>query len=443
MITRAVGGLLDASAARFAWLLGEPGFSLLGFRRRGEGESLTRARRLLVVRLDETGNVVLASPLLRELRRNLPTAWITLVVKPAVRNLVELCPHVDEVLTFDWSGGRHSRFIRRQWRTLRLAGGGLWPKHFDWALIPRRDVDHYHARLLAYFSGAAYRVGYSQDKALDSTPRIVRRTGTVLTHELWSPWAQHEVEHNLDVIRLLGGRVESLDLEAWLGEEDEAFAERYLASHQIRPDDQLIAVCPGAGSAKRMWPVGRFAELTAWLRVNCGSRVVVVGAPGEEPLGEHLRDSLGSGVINAAGRTTLRQAAALVKRSVLFVGNDTGPMHLAAAVGVPVVEISCHPANGSPAHPNSPRRFHPWQVPHAVIQPVAGRDDCVNGCRSEFAHCILGVSVEQVKGAVLALQARRTGTPQPGASRRGRTAATAQEAAGRAGARHATDHGSK
>ena len=76
---------------------------------------------------------------------------------------------------------------------------------------------------------------------------------------------------------------------------------------------------------------------------------------------------------------------------------------LAAATGVPVVEISCHPANGSAASANSPRRFGPWGVPHRVLQPESAQPPCVGECVADEAHCICGVTVEQVKEAITSL----------------------------------------
>jgi len=88
-------------------IFAEPFFWSLGRRRTGKEIDLSQVNRVLVVRLDEIGDVVMTTPFLRELRRRLPDAWITLVVKPAAYNLVELCPYVHEVRTYDWRGSRY------------------------------------------------------------------------------------------------------------------------------------------------------------------------------------------------------------------------------------------------------------------------------------------------------------------------------------------------
>src|SRR5512141_888224 len=117
---------------------------------------------MLVVRLDEIGDVVLMSAFLRELRRNASDASITLVVKPGTRELVERCPYVNEVLPFDWGASGRMATLRLRARAAAMARKELWPRRFDLALHPRWDADYYQASFLTYFSGAATRVGYSE-----------------------------------------------------------------------------------------------------------------------------------------------------------------------------------------------------------------------------------------------------------------------------------------
>ena len=131
--------------------------------------------------------------------------------------------------------------------------------------------------------------------------------------------------------------------------------------------------------------------------------MVVVGGPGDEGWGEELR-RIGDDVIDLTNRTTVRETAAVLARCSLFCGSDSGPMHLAAAVGVPIVEVSCHPVSGDDLHPNSPKRFGPWGVPNRVVQPETPMDDCVAGCRFKVPHCILNVRVESVIAAIESLR---------------------------------------
>lgn len=395
IVKRALGWLTSPQAAI---LFGEPFFYLTRMRQKNE-RAFHQVKRALVVRLDEIGDVVMTTPFLRELRRNLPDAWITLIVKPTVYNLVELCPYVNEVLTYDWNTPGRFWQLRRHGRALRLAWKHLWQHGYDLAILPRWDADHYHGTFLIYFSSASWRVGYSE-KVNALKKHINRGFDCLLTHPLNDSNLKHEVEHNLDVICYLGGYVQDDRLELWLSEEDETFAKRFLSKHEVKHDDLLIALAPGGGAPKRLWPVDRFAEVGSWLQNTYEAQLLVVGGPGEEPLGKELEQALGRAVVNAVGRTTLRQTAALLKCCRLFVGNDAGPMHMAAALGVPVVELSCHPRSGSPWSANSPLRFGPWGVDHVVLQPLTSRPPCVDECVADHPHCILEITVEQVKEAV-------------------------------------------
>jgi heptosyltransferase-2 len=215
---------------------------------------------VLVVRLDELGDLVLTVPFLRELRRNLPDASITLLVKPAAYNLMELCPYVDQLLTFDWTTDGRYPVITRHWRALQAARRALWSRPLDLAVVPRWDTDTYHAGFVAYFSGACWRLGYSENVNTDKK-RLNANFDRLFTHVLNGMALKHEVARNLDIIRSLGGTVQDDRLELWFSPEDIAFGEAHLAAHGLRSDDMLIAFGPGKRDRKRRWPLSRFIEL--------------------------------------------------------------------------------------------------------------------------------------------------------------------------------------
>jgi len=380
---------------------GELFFTLIGLRKKRRKIDLTQVKRVLVVRVDEIGDVVMTSPFLRELRQLIPQAHITLVVKPAVYNLVELCSYVDEVLTYDWqTGDPRTRNLRLHWRALKLFWKYYWKDRFDLAILPRWDADRHYATFVTYFSGAPSRVGYSEN-VNTLKQKLNHSLDLLLTHPINDPVQKHEVEHNLDVVRFLGGQIQDDKLELWTDERDETWANAFLIEKGIKKDDFLIALSPGTRQPRKEWPVDRFAELSAWLQQEYQAKILVLGAKEEESLGNKLVKRLGSFVINALGRTTLRQTTALLKRCQLFVGNDTGPMHLAGALGVPVVAVFCHPEGGSDSSSNSPARFGPWQSPCVIVQPKNSTLPCMEECSAEEPHCILGVTVEQVKNALI------------------------------------------
>jgi heptosyltransferase-2 len=334
------------------------------------------------------------------MRRNLPNAWITLVVKPETVNLVERCPYVNEVLSFNLQVAKRMRRYRLLWRAIRLVKQRILPRNFDLAILPRWDEDLYYGTFLTYLSGAPWRVGYSE-KVISHKQIHNQGFDRLLTEVLVSTDIKHEVLHNLDIIRNLGLMVYKLGLELWVSPADEKFAFKKLYPHNVLNFNELIiAMSPGVSHPKRQWPLKRFIDLSIWLRKKYQTRILVLGGPGDDLLGRTMSDALGACLVNLVGQTTLRQAGALLKHCHLFVGNDSGPMHLAAAAGIPVVEISAHPSNGSAQHSNSPHRFGPWGVPHRVLQPPIATSPCSDSCAAKIPHCILSVTVEQVQSAV-------------------------------------------
>ncbi|MCH8028471.1 MAG: glycosyltransferase family 9 protein, partial [Candidatus Dadabacteria bacterium] len=228
----------------------------------------------------------------------------------------------------------------------------------------------------------------------------------LLTHVLKDNSLKHEVERNLDVIRFLGGEINDDSLELWLDKDDEISAEQILREHGGIQKGSLIGLGIGAGAPRRIWPLGSFIELGKWLTKEYGAKVILIGSNKEKELGRFLKNELKDAVINTVGVTTLRQAAALLKRCDLFIGNDAGPMHMAVAVGTPVVELSCHPVSGSPFSANSPRRFSPWGVHSIILQPEIAVGPCLDHCIAHSPHCIKGIAIEQVKYAAADLLLR-------------------------------------
>lgn len=384
----------------------------LARRTRIPGAILPDVRSVLVIRLDQIGDVVLTSPFLRELRNGLPQAWIGLVTNPGAHNLVELCPYVDEVITYDYRAkGRFADLILHV-RALRLARSRLWGRRVDLALLPRWDVDSYHGAFLAYFSGAARRVAYSE--AVTPGKRVANRgMDRLLTDPIGTepsaPAVRHEVLRNLDVLCSLGLPVVDDRLEVWLDDHDREVARALLALPKVSSPGPLVAVALGASVPRKVWPPNRFGAVAKRLRDAYAARVVLLGGPGEESLGEQAEAECGGGVLNLVGKTSLRQCAAVLERCHLFIGNDSGPMHIAAAVGTPVVEVLCHPLGGAQEHPNSPLRFGPWGVPHRIMRPCASAPSCNAACTAREAHCIRGVTVEEVEAAAVALLEKAVG----------------------------------
>jgi heptosyltransferase-2 len=373
--------------------------------------TLDGARAILLIRSDSIGDVVMTTPFLRELRRACPEAHVTLVVAPEALNVAELCPYADRVLAGSLPpANQWWRPLSRRLAVFSFARHHLWTRSYDLAVVPRWGVDYLENSPLAYFSGASRRMGYSEHVSIEKE-RENRGYDRFFTDVVSGKPVVHEVQRSLDLLSALDadgldGHLEDR-LEIWVSEADELFAESVLAATS---PGSTVALGPGAGSPKRMWPIEGYVEVGRWL-VSQGFSLAVIGGGGEEEaLGEQLRRHINGDVIDLTGKATLRQSAAVLARCALYCGNDSGPMHLAAAAGIPVVEVSCHPRTGSDVHPNSPTRFGPWGVPSRVVQPDEPLEGCKTACDREAAHCITSVPVAQVITAIASLRDERTGS---------------------------------
>jgi heptosyltransferase-2 len=356
---------------------------------------LRSVRRVLVVRADAVGDLVLTSPFLRELRRNLPEAHITLCVDTSCMNLVERCPHVDEVITY------RSRRMNKEQRAARIEavlskGRELRGRRLDLAILPRWGTDFYLASQLVCLSGARWRIGYSEH--VDHEKRVRNRGyDRYFSHVLDPRGTCHEVERNLQLLEYLGCTVEDRGLDLWLDEDDLNWAREILRPALADADGPLVGFAVASAVQNKIWPIERYVQLGAWLIREYNAYVVAVGGPGEEAYGQELAERLGTRVVNLVGPPTLRQLGAALRHCAVCVGNDTGPVHMAAAAGCRVLVISSHPVSGDATAPGAPERFRPWGEGHAVIQPAVAASACSESCKAREPHCILGVEVEDVR----------------------------------------------
>jgi heptosyltransferase-2 len=358
---------------------------------------------ILVVRLDQLGDLVLTTPLFRELKRLYPASRCTVVVQPQYKSILTTNPHVDEILMLatwqtKWLPVRARRLASALWfyRTR------LRRRQFDLAISPRWDVDEDLATLLCVLVNASRRVGYISrvtagkrrfNRGFDAAFDVVLPPGPLL----------HEVERTLAVVEALGGHAPSRRLEIFLSENDRKFASQLLQHHDS--GRLLVALGIGSGVSGRKWPLERYTEAVNRLNQLRSVQPVIVCSSDEDDEASALSVQLPVPPYIVSG-LPLRAVCAVFERCDLFVGNDSGPAHLAAAMDCPTVVVSRHPANGDPGHANSPVRFAPCCARHRVMQPAAGLGECTASCRAAEPHCILQVTVEQVVEAAANLLPR-------------------------------------
>ena len=365
--------------------------------RRGRQQPEIATTRILVIRLDEIGDMVMMSSFLRELRRGYPKAHITLVVKPAVYNLVELCPYVDEILTFPKVNGRGAFYVRL-FQSLCFSFRHFRKKKYRLALVPRFDADAgYGAGLLAFLSGAARRIGYSE-MVLPSKSLSDKGYDGFYTNVLAPDpdKVRHEVERGIDVLHSLDIRTRNTGLNVWTSEQDDVHAISLLGEKgaQLR-----VALFLGAGSPRREWPVQSFIETAKILLRQVNIEWVILGNGKNEVEKAVAFFQSGASCCNLVNQLTLRETISVMRLCDMYLGGDTGPMHMAAALGKPGVVLSCHPVGGDENYCNSDM---------TILRPIPF-SGCEHGCQSDKPHCITRVPVEEVVQAVLHIAGRIKG----------------------------------
>lgn len=284
-------------------------------------------RRILVVRLDNIGDVVLLGPALRALRANLPGAGLTLLCSPAGASVAALLPWVDEVVVrrVVWQDASGS-FPFDPERELRLVDdlrGGA----FDVAVISTSFAQSpFPPAYACYLAGIPVRVGQSKEFG-----------GSVLSHPVPpAPYQVHQVERSLQLLEGVGLRRAGEELELRVRPEDRDAARRLLAGAGVPPGSPYVVVGPGASCPSRRYEPERFAALVQFLARDV--LVVVVGSAKERDLAARVADGV-PGVISLAGQTDVPALAAVVEGAEVVVTNNSAPMHLADALCRPLVVL--------------------------------------------------------------------------------------------------------
>lgn len=270
------------------------------------------------------GDAVMATPILHDLRRHYPQAKITALCQSNVAPLIIKDPHLTEVLSYNKPSG----WIHRA-------------EHQD-VIVPLRLGEYDLGILLTNsFSSAwwfwrghvANRVGFSTNGR-----------SWLLTAAVPKPspsFAEHQVITYKRLLQPLGIPISQSSPSLYLDAEDHAFVQKFLSLHQIRKDDLIIGINPGAayGSAK-CWPLERFKELTYKLLENHSNLVIIFfGDTAGMPLVNKICLKTSGRVVNLAGKTSLRELMALIGACSVFLTNDSGPMHIASALNIPLLAL--------------------------------------------------------------------------------------------------------
>ena len=349
--------------------------------------------RILIVRLDTIGDVLLSEPAIAALRARFPTARIDLVVGRSGQAVLEGNPSVDRFITYDapwhaaWRGRRIDR--REALAGLRQTLGALRRERYDLAVELRGDPRDI---LFTVATGARVTVGNGW-----------RGGGFLLDHDVPVDREAHRVDFALGIVGAAGATRVSAGPRLYLSADDRAFARQAVGGL----DGPRIIFHLGSGFPSKCLPIEKFAEVAHRLHRTRRAQIVVIGGPDEQPLYDELARRVDFPLASLIGRATLRQTAAVIEAADLFVGNDSGPMHLAAAVGTPIVTFF---------GPSEPPKYRPYTDRYRLLEvPLACRPcDHIHCIQSEYL-CMTQIPVPAIQQAAEDLLGERVSSPLAGA----------------------------
>lgn len=345
--------------------------------------------RILVVRMSSLGDVVHTIPVVAALRRALPDAHLDWLVDGRYGELVELVPVVDHVVAARASG-------RSDWRALPGVVRMLRTSRYDVALDLQGLL---RSAAIARLSGARRVIGFKPAHLREPMARFLYTEA----HEIGQP--VHVVEKSLALAGALGARSEKWEFPISEPPGATSAAARDLLG--MSPTEAFVLINPGSAWSSKCWPPERYGALAARLSSEEALRSVITWGPGEEARAQAVADA-SSGAAMPSPPTSLVDLIAIARAASIVVAGDTGPLHIAAAVGTPVVGVY---------GPSDPRRNGPWDPLDDVVSPRTG-------CRCQSSRvgsggvvvrrcvqstpCLSEISVEDVAAAV----ARRLHRPR-------------------------------
>jgi lipopolysaccharide heptosyltransferase II len=288
-----------------------------------------KVRKILAVRLDNIGDVIMLGPALRALRAYFPQAQITLMASPAGSQVAGLLPWIDEVLTWRALWQDVSGSVEEDPQREKELVDYLQQQNFEAAFIFTSFSQSPHAPgMICYLAGIPVRVGHSKEFG-----------GSVLNLNAKPPEdCGHQVERNLALLELAGIPIHDRSLELFVPPLVQNEADQILKEAGIDPFEPFIAAAPGASCEARRYPPERFAEAARQLAARSGLPMVILGSEREkETLAPFARSGEQTPWKSLLGQTSVAQLAAVIRRSALVLANNSASLHIADAFQRPMV----------------------------------------------------------------------------------------------------------
>lgn len=333
--------------------------------------------KILIVRTDRIGDLILSTPVAEALKQKFPQAQIDFLVAPYTAPILKNNPFINGIVLDD------NRNVKSFLKLRKI----IKEKKYDLAIVL-----HPTLRLagLLKATGIPYRIGtgYRGYSFLFNLKHFQHRK-TV---------EKHELEYNLDMLKVLGLEPQKILPKLYLSPNEKNEADIFLKKMGINSEDITVLIHPGSGGNTLNWPVEKFGELADRLMESYSVKVLVSGRVDEKILAEKMKSKMKHSFLDLTGKTDLRLLSSIIEKSDLVICNSTGPMHIAASLGIPTVALFC------PIFTASPKRWGPYGEGHTVILPPVPPCKNCSATKCEKGNCMDLITVEEVfekTGAVL------------------------------------------
>ena len=330
-------------------------------------------KRIIIVRMDRIGDVVLSTPVIKAVRNAYPDSHIAVLVRPYAREVVEGNPYIDEVITYDKSEKEKGLFGKIMFIV------GLRNKKFDLAIIlhPKNS-----SHILAYLAGIPKRLGYDKKLGIFLTKKIPHTKQYGL---------KHEIDYALGLLRYIGIESSDKSLHVPVNKSSEERIKGIFDKNGISQNDPVITIHPAASCRSRRWKLERFVKVSDVLAKKYGARIIIISGPDDKAMGDRVAELMKSRALNLSGKTSVSDIVSILRRSKLLISNDSGPVHISCAVGTPVISIFGRNDRGL-----SPERWGPVGSRDIALHKDVGCEICLaHNCKLGF-KCLDMISVADV-----------------------------------------------
>lgn len=332
------------------------------------------AHRILIIKLDHAGDVLMSTPAIKAIRNTFPKEHITLVIGPWSANIIKGNKNVDEVIIFKayWHDRDPNKSIKL--RDIYNLIKSLRKQNYDLFFDLRGDI---FAIIIAFLAGIPRRIGYGWEGGR-----------FLLTDEVKTSIGKHQTEILLDAITPIKEKPAGKLLpEITISDDDKEIASKLLQTSKWNPRIPLIGFHLGAGYPSKLWKANRYGELMNLITEKYNVQILIVGGFEDKFIYENIKENLNFKPITAIGKTKFSETAALIERCSLFIGNDSAPVHIAAAVGTPTVVIF-----------SAANDWNRWRPYGENVLVIMGEVDCIN-CEKKVCtdtSCMDTITVKEV-----------------------------------------------